>query len=119
MSGWLSSNVRAEDEVVMWVDVGGREHELLSRMLLEDSLLLVDMLHVKWHLQHLVHSPFRSPIQMHPHPQTPQNWEWPLMWEGIFSLLQLNFTAEVAPLPRMVVPGGDEAAEGQAGEAST
>lgn len=30
------------------------------------------------------------------------------MWEGIFSLLQLNFTAEVAPLPRMVVPASDE-----------
>lgn len=31
-----------------------------------------------------------------------QNWEWPLMWEGMFSLLQLNFTAEVAPMPPVV-----------------
>lgn len=36
------------------------------------------------------------------------------MWEGMFSLLQLNFTAEVAPLPRMVVPGG-EGGEGEGG----
>lgn len=28
------------------------------------------------------------------------------MWEGIFSLLRINFTAEVAPLPRMVLPDG-------------
>lgn len=57
VSGWLASHVRAEDEVIMWMDVGGREHELLSRMLLDDTLLLVDTLHVKWHMQHLVRLP--------------------------------------------------------------
>lgn len=54
MSGWLAAHVRPVDEVVMWMDVGGREHELLSRMLLDDTLLLLDTLHVQWHMQHLV-----------------------------------------------------------------
>ena len=41
-------------EVVM--DLESRQYELLEHLLMEGTLPLIDKLHVRWHLQHLVRS---------------------------------------------------------------
>ena len=46
--------MRRADEVVVHIDVAGREHGLLQRLLMDETLMLVDRVLVHWHLQHLV-----------------------------------------------------------------
>ena len=49
---WLSQTAAEADEVVVTMDLGaGREFQLLSRMVRDGSIALVDKLYIRWHYQ--------------------------------------------------------------------
>ena len=48
-STWLLRNVQPQDNVIVHLDAAGAENTLLRRMILDNSISLVDELHVRWH----------------------------------------------------------------------
>ena len=51
-SAWLSQTAAEGDDVVVTMDLGaGREFQLLSRMVRDGSIALVDRLYIRWHYQ--------------------------------------------------------------------
>ncbi len=51
-SAWLGQTAAEGDDVVVTMDLGaGREFQLLSRMVRDGSIALVDKLYVRWHYQ--------------------------------------------------------------------
>lgn len=63
LSGWMKAHIRAEDDVTLVIDIGGREHGLLAHLLQGGALPLADQVLVHWHTQHLVSIPQRSLLQ--------------------------------------------------------
>jgi hypothetical protein len=54
LSEWMRSHLRADDDVTLVMDLGGREHGLLAHLLRGGTLPLADQVLVHWHTQHLV-----------------------------------------------------------------
>ena len=51
-SAWLGRTAAEGDDVVVTMDLGaGREFQLLSRMVRDGSIALVDKLYIRWHYQ--------------------------------------------------------------------
>ena len=48
-STWAMRNLEPQDHVTLHIDAAGAEFALLRRMILDNSVFLVDELHVKWH----------------------------------------------------------------------
>lgn len=56
LSAWLTEHVTASDHVELVMDLESRQFELLEHLLTRGTLLLIDRLHVRWHIQHMVRS---------------------------------------------------------------
>lgn len=69
-SSWLLQNMEPADFVVLHVDINAGEFELLYRMVVDGSILLVDRLCVKWNDVLLT-----------------EYAEWPDLYDSIFELL--------------------------------
>ena len=72
-SKWLLQNVQAQDFVVLKVDVAGAEFDILQRMVVDGSIMLVDVMDVVWHED-----------------LRPELRDWPLMYEQILQRLHIQ-----------------------------
>ena len=72
-SKWLLQNTRPQDFVVVKMDIAGAEFDVLKRMVVDGSVVLVDVMDITWHED-----------------LRPELRDWPLMYEQILQRLNIQ-----------------------------
>ena len=72
-SKWLMQNTRPQDSVVVKMDIAGAEFDVLEKMVVDGSVMLVDVMDITWHED-----------------LRPELRNWPLMYEQILQMLNIH-----------------------------
>lgn len=72
-SKWLLQHVTIQDYVVLKMDIAGAEFDVLQRLIVDGSIMLVDVMDISWH------EDLRSDLR-----------DWPLVYEQILQRLNIQ-----------------------------